>query len=172
MVQLYDMPSPLFLHGKTLLASSMLVILGGAVLWHLQKTTDSPLQIVDITVEHQQGFGLNLSVGTEGTTHFIELGNTAASTIQVSLPMSWQRREVRNVPLSAVASDSPGLGYVRWTLPAGAYVSFRTKQGWSALRVQNPSKIPFKIRFTSVDLPRGMSESTVILLQDVPVILP
>jgi hypothetical protein len=160
----------LSLHGKTLLGSMVLLAFSAALLLHVEGTHEA--SVVDLTVEHTTVFGLTLSLGNNETTHFIEMGNEGSSEIQVSVPEAWQRKEVRNVPLKSVVADAPGLGFVRWHLPAGAYVSYRTKEGWTSLVVHNPSAIPFKIRLTSIDLKKGTSDTNVILLKDKPVTLP
>ncbi len=166
------MSSTASLHGKTLFASLILILFGASVIWQTGKQEESSIFPVDITVEHRGSFGLDLRIGRGTPLSFLEIGNDGALPIQVAIPESWKRREVRNVPLAEVKADEPALGYVRWHLPAGAHVSFRTSVPWSSLVIRNPSKIPFKIQLSEVDMQTEKVERDVILIKDKPVVLP
>jgi hypothetical protein len=157
------------LHGKTFLASLILVLCGGALVWQAQNRTTG--SAIDLTVEHDAPFGLTLSLSTQGETRFVEIGNESADTVHVSLPEAWERREVRNVPLLSIASSEPSHGSIRWTLPAGAFVSYRSETPWSQLVVRNPSKIPFKINLAIINLETLETERDIILVKDKPVVI-
>jgi hypothetical protein len=158
------------LHGKTLIASFVLVMFGGSLLWQWQSNAD-PAATYDVTVEHRSTFGLSISLGKSALSRFVEIGNQGDSPISVTLPETWQRMEVRNVPLQSVSAGEPSLGYVRWTLPAGANVSYRSADDWSMLVIHNPSKIPFKILLATVNVDTKETDRDIILVKDRPVTL-
>lgn len=159
-------------HGKTFLASLVLVLFAGALIWQGSDDAEDPPGPVDLTVEHRGSFGLTLRIGRASPTSFIDIGNDGAGEIRITLPEHWVRREVRFVPFDDVTVEPPALGYARWTLPPGSLVSFRTQSTWSSLIIRNPSKLPFKITLTTVDLENETSETEVILVKDRPLVLP
>lgn len=160
-------------HGKTLFASLILVLFGASLTWQLQQgEVVDPPPSADITVEHRGSFGLDLRIGKGSPVSFLEIGNNGELPVDIALPQSWLRKEVRNVPLSSITADEPALGYVRWHFPAGAHVSFRTTVPWSSIIVRNPSKLPFKIQLATVNMETEEVTKDVILIKDKPVIIP
>jgi hypothetical protein len=159
------MPGPASLHGKTFLASLVLVLFAGSMIVRLQEDAGGESSQT-LTVEHGASFGLGIAIGENETLKLLEIANQGEETIHITVPEDWRRTEVRNVPLASVAPSAPGLGYVRWTLPASASVSFRSPKTWGDLTVQNASKIPFKILLTKVELETGRTEKDVILVKD------
>jgi hypothetical protein len=158
------------LHGKTLVASLVILLFAGALIRQAADRAEG--DAADLIVEHTASFGLGVSVSTAGDTRFAEITNGGTETIHVSLPEHWERREVRNVPLFDILSSVTSSGSVRWSLPVRAAVSYRTDIPWSHIVVRNPSKIPFKIDLAIVNLETQETERDVILVKDKPVIIP
>ncbi len=168
MVRYVRMPSIASIHGKTLLATLILVLFFGAVVWSGEEDAGGT---IDLTIEHSAPFSLTLSIGKRGEQRLLEVGNEGNQTIAVTLPESWERREVRNVPLASVVSHAPALGYAQWQLPPGALVSYRTMQPWQTIVLHNPSAIPLTIRLKKIDIATGKTDQDVILMKDKPLVI-
>lgn len=149
-----------------------LMLLTGLIVLMTQKTANIPFIIADIAVEHAQPLTIRLRVTRNRLLRLIELGHDAHSTIAISLPEEWQRGEVRGVPLSAVTSEPPSLGFRRWQIPAGAVVLFHSRSGFTNVRIHNPSGIPLKIRFTETDIEKNSSDHEVYLMKQDDLVIP
>lgn len=119
----------------------------------------------EIGLEHTKPVTLTLSFTTNGSKGVADIRHDALETIHVSLPSSWIRREVGGVPLAAVASDEPALGFTRWSVPTGAVVSFDITPP-STILLHNPSGIPTEVELTRVDLAKNSVERDIILVQE------
>lgn len=120
---------------------------------------------VEIGLEHDKPVTVSLSLTENGPTGVADIRHDALETIHVSLPSSWIRREVGGVPLAAVTADAPALGFTRWSIPAGATVSF-TATPPSSILLHNPSGIPAEIELTRVDLNKNAVDRNIILIQE------
>ncbi|MDO8468578.1 MAG: hypothetical protein Q7S29_02365 [Candidatus Peribacter sp.] len=120
---------------------------------------------IEIGLEHTKPVTLSLSFTTNGAKGVMDIRHDALETVYVSLPSTWTKREVGGVPLTAVTSDPPSFGFTRWSVPAGALVSFDVTPPATIL-LHNPSGIPAEIRLTRVDLTKNAVERDIILVQE------
>lgn len=124
---------------------------------------------VHIGIEHTAPVSLSLTVSTAAEGALIDLRQDGREDIYVSVPASWVRYEVRNVPLSTVTADPPSFGFIRWRLLPGASVTFATIDLFSHLTLHNPSEIPMQLEITRVNLLTEIVAYNVILVQETPV---
>lgn len=132
--------------------------------------TPAPL-VVDIGIEHTTPLSFDMDVNTIDDWAIVEMTSSSDETIYISLPASWSRREVWNVPLNSVISESPSFGFVRWTVPPNGGVSFDVPEVPSTLLLHNPSSELIKLRLTLIDLPTETVAQDVLLIKDGPVSL-
>gem|GEM_PF-994160 len=124
-----------------------------------------PGERVEIALEHTKPVTLSLSFTTNGLKGVADIRHDALETVHVSLPSAWTRREVGGVPLAAVTADEPAFGFTRWSLPAGAVVSFDVTPP-SKILLHNPSGIPTEVELTRVNLDKNTVERDIILIQE------
>ncbi len=124
-----------------------------------------PGERVEIGVEHTKPVTLSLSFTTNGSKGVADIRHDALETVRVSLPSAWTRREVGGVPLAAVAADEPAFGFTRWSLPAGAVVSFDVTPP-ARILLHNPSGIPTEVELTRVNLDQNTVERDIVLIQE------
>ena len=124
-----------------------------------------PGERAEIGLEHTKPVTLSLSFTTNGTQGVADVRHDALETVYLSLPSSWTKREVGGVPLTSVTSDPPYFGFTRWSIPAGALVSFDITPPQTIL-LHNPSGIPTEVELTRVDLAKNVVERDIILIQD------
>lgn len=127
---------------------------------------------VEIGVEHGGGARIAVTYSTGGQAQLVDIGNDGREVVHVSIPEDWERGEVHGAPLAQLVTDAPSFGFRRWSIPAGATVSYRAPQGWSGLSIHNPSRELLRIRITTVDLARNTADTEVYLLQDARLDLP
>lgn len=157
---------------KTFLAAVIPVVLLFAYIAPSWKPKPPVNPLLTIAVEHEEKMTLDLTVTRNGTDRLIEMKNDVLETIYVSTPVEWDRGEVRGAPIAEVTSTGPDAGYMRWTLPAGASVTFRTTTPFDRLRIDNPYKELMNVRFTQVDLQKNTAEHDSYLVKDNEVIVP
>lgn len=129
-----------------------------------------PGERAEIGLEHTKPVTLSLSFTTNGPKGIADIRHDALETVHVSLPSSWTKREVGGVPLAAVTADPPVFGFTRWSVPAGAVVSFDVTPP-STILLHNPSGIPAEVRLTRVNLTKNSVERNIILVQEGSVLL-
>lgn len=129
-----------------------------------------PGERAEIGLEHTKPVTLSLSFTTNGTNGVMDIRHDALETVYLSLPSTWIRREVGGVPLTAVTADPPVFGFTRWSMPAGALVSFDVTPP-STILLHNPSGIPADIRLTRVDLEQNAVERDILLVQEGSILL-
>lgn len=122
--------------------------------------------IIDIAVEHESPLSLSIEVGVRDAAGVIEFVTDTKETIQLSVPVAWKRREVRNVPIESVTSEAPSLGFTRWTLPPHAGISFSMTHAPESLVLHNPSGVQTKIDLTYVDVVTEEVHHEIVLLKD------
>ena len=127
---------------------------------------------LDIGVEHASPLTLAVTVTRNDRMRMVDIVNDKSESISLSVPDDWIRGEVRNAPVASILSEAPSFGYVRWTVPKDASVSFRTDAPFDRLNIHNPSGVLLKIRFTSVDLLQNTGEHNVFLVKEGAVKVP
>lgn len=126
-----------------------------------------PSHIVDIGIEHTEPTSVTLDISVLHGVAIVEVTSTdSTSESFVSVPDTWQRREVRNAAIADVTSEESAFGFTRWKLPAGATISYRVHKAPTQIIVHNPSTVPLQITTNYVDLETEVSDHNVFLLQD------
>lgn len=142
----------------------MLLILWGVTVLQTGPNNGS-VSAVEIAVEHQSPAAITLTRTSDGTG-IADIRNDSRETLYVSIPEEWLRDEVRGVPLSTVTSTEASLGFMRWVIPIGATVSFRTTDTWNALSVRNISNETMRLAVTTIDLQTQTTETESYLIDD------
>ena len=162
----------LSMHGKVIgITLIFLLLLAISSQWsagNADSETDSPV----IAFEHGSPMTFSLTVSRRGTVRIVEIDDNAKDTVFVSVPQDWRRTEIRGVALSSVTSQPPSLGFVRFTLPAHAGITFQSEGSWQHVTVKNPRHIPMTLKFTGVDGNKNTSVHDVILMKDQEVRVP
>ena len=162
----------LSLHGKVIGGTfALLLVFGIAQRWEAGGTgngNDNPV----IAFEHDSPVTFSLTFSKRGTVRVMDIGHSAKETVFVSVPQDWHRTEIRGVALSAVTAQPPELGFVRFTLPPHAGISFRAEGTWSHLTLENPGHVPMTLKMTTVDADKNSSAHDVILMKDQEVRVP
>ncbi|MBI3332268.1 hypothetical protein HYZ99_04940 [Candidatus Peregrinibacteria bacterium] len=125
----------------------------------------------DIGIEHSEPLTVEFRFGVKqnAPSGLIEVTHDGTETVYVSLPDTWERREVRGRSLEDTPGEESEFGFVRWHIPQGATLSFRTAEMPRDLDMHNPSGIALKIRLVKVELMTGAVERNVILVKNAPV---
>jgi len=156
------------MHGKTAVIALLPLLIWGAYRATTDARNNGAVQSVEIGVEHSEPAQVHLTRSLNGKVRIVDIGNDSTNDVYVSLPDSWERGEVRNVPLASLTADSPSFGYRRWALPAGAVVTFHPVQDWRSLTVHNASNSLLQMKVTSVDLTLDTTDTNVYLVNDSP----
>ncbi|MCF7844358.1 MAG: hypothetical protein K9M03_00835 [Kiritimatiellales bacterium] len=133
----------------------------------VQPSVLEPIRI-EIGIEHELPLSISLSASELKGSGLIDIKQDGEETISVNLPSSWQRKEVRNVPLSEVTSENTSFGFKRYQMPAGASVTFTIPEYPDTMLIHNPSGITMKVNLKIVDLQTNTVETNVVLVQDSP----
>lgn len=150
---------------------TLVIVIGGLAVAALRQvygeTENRPM--THIGVEHANPLTMSIALHTSGGTWgIVDIGTVTHETVFISLPDHWRRREVRNVPLHDVQSDPPSFGFVRYTFPPEAIVSFIIPDLPESLLLHNPSKVPIQLNLTTVNTATQVVNHNVILLQESP----
>lgn len=121
-------------------------------------------QTAQIAVEHDAAATLKVVQSAGKAAGIVEFA-AEGSIVLLSVPSSWQRRDVRGAALTAVTADAPALGFTRWRLPANVTVSFRI-DGSPSLTVRNASPTPLLVLGKRVDVVDGRIAEKSVLLQE------
>ncbi|MFH1670347.1 MAG: hypothetical protein ABIA92_02040 [Patescibacteria group bacterium] len=133
----------------------------------VQESAFEPVR-VEIGVEHELPLSLSLSASELKGKGLMDIRQEGEEMVFISLPSGWQRKEVRNVPLSSITQEDTSFGFTRYRIPAGASVTFAIPQYPDTLLVHNPSGIALKVALTMVNLQTNTVETNVVLVQDSP----
>ena len=123
---------------------------------------------VDIAVEYDGPLSLSVEMSTLGSKALLSFSHDSQMPVALSVPQYWQRLEVRGAPLSAVTSEAPTFGFVRWQLPPQSTVSFLARQIPPNMLLHNPNGSPVKVELTLVNLETESVMRDVILVKDAP----
>ncbi len=121
----------------------------------------------EIAVEHDAAATLTIRQSDGKKEGIIEFAGEGAD-LRISVPSSWDQRDVRGAALSAVPSDPPAMGFTRWHLPKGVILSFHVEEtrNFASLRIRNPSPTPLLIIRRRVDVVSGKVEEKSLLLKE------
>ena len=150
---------------------ALTMMIGGiGIVGLLQVYGDSPdPPVTHIGIEHVHPLTISVVLRTSGGKWgIIDFGSINDEIIFISLPDTWRRREVRNVPLNDVQADPPSFGFVRYAFPPQAIVSFIVPNIPDHLLLHNPSRVPIQLNLTNVNTATQEVKHDVILLQESP----
>lgn len=162
----------LSLHGKVIGTTFVFLLLFGLGSRWAQNENDAESDSPVIAFEHGSPVTFFLTLSMRGSVRIMDVDHTSKKTVFVSVPQDWRRTEVRGVPLSSVTAQPPGLGFVRYTLPPHAGISFRAEGSWEHIMIENPRHVPMTLKLTTVDGDKNVSAQDVILLKDEVVRVP
>ncbi len=160
----YDIPPMSSLHLRIAGLTLILLVLWGATVLRTAPE-NRPASQVEMAIEHQSPAALTLTRTTDGTG-MTDIRNDGSEVLYVSIPEEWLRDEVRGAALSAVVSTDASLGFTRWTIPAGATVSFRVPLSWNALKIRNISDEAMRLAITTIDLHAQTTETESYLIDE------
>ncbi len=127
---------------------------------------------VDVGVEHYLPLGLTIDVSALNDESITEITNSeGGELVYVSVPDSWERREVRKATIAEITSEESSFGFTRWKLPPGATISYRSTSVPESMVIHNPSKISLKVTTNRVDLEQDTIEHDVTLVQEMSALL-
>ena len=121
--------------------------------------------MIDIGIEHNQPISVNIEIGTLNGAAVIDIELETDETTYLSVPSGWTLREVHNTTLDAVVSEEPTFGFLRWTIPPRAGVSFAVSKAPGSILFHNPSGTTAKVHLIRIDLNTETVEEDVILIQ-------
>ncbi len=157
--------SSLRMHGILAMAAFVLLSIIALNTIELKASiVQKPQQIADIAIEHKESLSVRISMSMLHGQGILEIGHDGKETIQVSVPDSWERTEVRNTPIDMLKNESPMLGFVRWHFPPETTVTFRMMDAPDNVLIHNPNRVPLKLSYVYVDL------ETEEILQDIKLI--
>ena len=131
----------------------------------LKSQTVPPTITEDVTIEHTAPVTLTVLASAGKSDGIIEFHTDGEETVTLTVPTSWQRREVRGAALETVTADPLSVTGTRWHLPPRVTLSFRVQQS-PALIVRNPSGIPVLIEGRKVNVVTGAVEKKNVLVKD------
>jgi hypothetical protein len=155
--------------GVSAVALAGTLLLGTMKKLSMQAQNDA-LPPADVAIEHAAPITLRVVTSTGRTKGIVELGRDGTESVKVSVPETWERREVRGAALDAAAGEPAAMGFRRWTIPAGATLSFWTP-GSARVRVQNPSGVPVLVHAKRIHLDTNAVDEQTTLLKDAPLTL-
>ena len=144
----------------------LFLITAPGVMRSLQQPASIQEEISVMAVEHTDPLSLEILVSSLSDESIVDIESDARNSIYVSVPESWERREVRGAPINKTGPEEPMFGFRRWTLPAGAGISFRVPGNLQSMLLQNPSGIPVKAELTRIDVQTGETDKDIILVDD------
>lgn len=163
--------SMLQLHTKTaLLALTLLIAWGAYQLGQTRGVQDAKTD-AEIAVDHAAPAAISITHSINGSAHLVDVTNDSAQSIGISLPETWERDEVRNVPLAQITASDASLGFRRWQLPPNASVTYETSNQLGDVTVRNPSAIPLRIKVITIDMQKNTSDTQSYLIQTDPLSL-
>lgn len=160
-------PSGFYVHSITAVAATCAILfltLADSSL--LRSSVLDPQAISEIGIEHLSPLTLSVAASTGRGRGILEITHDGVEVVSVSVPETWEQREVRDGSLTDVPSDPPTFGFRRWNIPGSVTVSFLLPSVPDELTVHNPSGISLKIRLTRVVLDTEEVERNVILVKD------
>ena len=120
----------------------------------------------EIAVEHDAAITLTIEESEGKKKGIIDMRIDGPSGAAISLPSSWERREVRGAPLTSVPGDAPSMGFVRWHLPPGVTLSLWVT-GTPDITVRHPSPSPLLVIMKRVNVLTGkVTEKSVLVKQE------
>lgn len=126
---------------------------------------------VHIGIEHAGNAAIALTRTKDTQPQLIDIANEGKTLIQISVPATWERGEVRGALLSSIIAEEPMFGYRRWHLPGGATLSFENPLPWTGMTVQNPSGLPLRLRTVTVNIDSGRVMREVYLVSKEPLVI-
>lgn len=133
------------------------------------KKAEQPIvtPMVSIAVEHASPTTLRILVSRGSGRNIAEFTVAAGSGIYLSVPETWERREVRNGPLTSVVITKENSGYIRWSIPRGITVSYWLPEDRRIL-LHHPSPTPLLVEKTHVDLQTNKNTSQTVIVNKKP----
>lgn len=150
------------IHGAALLGFTLLILLPLLILGARQPGDAGAA--TTIALEHAAPVTLFLTVKRAREGILFEMGG-ASDAVHVSVPLSWQRREVWGVPVASVTAEGEGFGFARWRLPPKGSMAFFAPLSPSSLVLHNPADSHLTLKLTLLDLEKNRTDTRTILVE-------
>ncbi|MSR87526.1 hypothetical protein EXS70_05185 [Candidatus Peribacteria bacterium] len=118
---------------------------------------------VELTVQHKGQLSFAIRQSTGKRDGIVEIQTQGTETGAITLPSSWQRREVRGAPLGRIVMQLSGADRTRWLLPPGVTLSLRVEEA-PPLRIQNVSDTPLFVTSKRINVVTGKVDTRSILI--------
>ncbi len=148
------------IHGTVLLGFALLILSPFFLTGERRGGDHAPATVV---LEHTSPVTLSLTVKRTRASSLFEMGD-ANDAVHVSVPLSWQRREVWGVPVASVTAEGEGFGFARWRLPSKGHMAFFAPLSPSSLILHNPADSHLTLRLTLLDLEENRTDTRTILI--------
>lgn len=121
--------------------------------------------VADIGLQHDTPTAVDMLVARKGELGHIDINNTSAFPLHISLPEEWERTSVRGGSIWLVTQQDPEMGFIRWMLPAKMGMTLRTKHVPDSVVFHSPSGQTASVRVTSVDVETDQKFERSLLFQ-------
>ena len=120
---------------------ALVLLMGIAMQSELQKSGSliQRIETADIAIEHTAPLSMQFRMSTRNDQAIAEFLPTGSGVALVSVPMNWQRSEVRGTPLKQLENEEPVFGYARWKIPSGTQITFSIMDAPQKVLLHNPT---------------------------------
>ena len=161
------------LKNHLLVAIAAFVVLAGVGMESIQQYASvSGVQeesIVNIGIEHEEPASLLFEVHRKRDAALLRITHESANApVILSLPTTWERKEVRGIPVNLLRSEVSLLGFTRWHIPRDSSVQFLLTNVPTTLVVHNPNEISLKVTVRDIRLETEDVQENIYLIQKDP----
>ncbi len=154
-------------HGKVMLASvvavavSLIAGMRGGSLPGTASVTDAATQ--NIALEHGAPVTLSMVIAEGREPGIVDLWHDGTVTHRLTVPATWELREVKNATLADVAAQTTG-EFRRMAFPAGAHLSFIVPPP-DAITLHNSSRGMMQVKWKRVNVDKGTVREETMLVK-------
>ncbi len=117
-----------------------------------------------IGLEYDAPMKVEMLFARKNGAGYLSISNPTSRPLNISVPDSWRRTEVRGAPLTDFTSQPPEFGFRRWTMPAETGMSMILPTVPDDILFMSPSEPTAAITVRSVDVLSGEQFINVVLL--------
>lgn len=121
----------------------------------------------NMAIEHEQPASILLEYTTKSGSALLQIRQESTDeTLFIHLPDTWERKEVRGAPVSAIGQGESTFESTKWPLSPGVQLQFWIPQAPQNILLHNPSGIGLKVSIIQFDFASNRLEQNVLLLQN------
>lgn len=133
---------------------------------YIQNSVLPKPELQNMGIEHTKPLALRIEYTSKSGAALVNIAHeNGEETAYISIPETWERREVRGVHINDVPPEEPSFGFIKWPLPAGSSVQFWVPVAPKNVVVHNPSGASLKIAVLQFDFLRNTVEQNILLIQ-------